>query len=154
MFNNPGARAAVTINPGARAADCCSCSKNVLPAAAPGLIENYTTTQVSTKSCRFVQPHSIGYQPRAPHVSYCCQMNWWVVVRRVQMKAMIASQKQLKFNESDYPAWVRTENVPPAPNPGSGFYSKLGLRVCSGKNLWLRPESTPAPWSPPVGCKQ
>ena len=30
-------------------------------------------------------PHSIGDPPTAPHVDCCCQMNWWVVVRRVQM---------------------------------------------------------------------
>ena len=35
-------------------------------------------------------PHSVGDPPRSPHVyCYCCQMNWWDVVRRVQMGVSI-----------------------------------------------------------------
>ena len=34
-------------------------------------------------------PHSIDDPPTAPHVCCCCQMNWWDVVRRVQMSVSI-----------------------------------------------------------------
>ena len=34
-------------------------------------------------------PYSNGDPPTAPHVCYCCQRNWWVVVRRVQMGVSI-----------------------------------------------------------------
>ena len=34
-------------------------------------------------------PHSIGDPPSAPHIRCCCQMNWWDVVRRVQMGVSI-----------------------------------------------------------------
>jgi len=33
--------------------------------------------------------HSIGDPPTAPHVCCCCQKNWWVAVRRVQMGVSI-----------------------------------------------------------------
>ena len=44
--------------------------------------------------CRVLQvcpstPHSISDRPTAPHVCCCCQMNWWDVVRRVQMGVSI-----------------------------------------------------------------
>ena len=32
----------------------------------------------------FNQSAFLGDPPRAPHFCYCCQRNWWVVVRRVQ----------------------------------------------------------------------
>ena len=34
-------------------------------------------------------PHPIGDPPSAPHVCCCCQINWWVVVRRVQIGVSI-----------------------------------------------------------------
>jgi len=34
-------------------------------------------------------PHSIGDSLTAPHVCCCCQMNWWDVVRLVQMDVSI-----------------------------------------------------------------
>ena len=34
-------------------------------------------------------PHSIGDPPTAPHICCCCQINWWVVVRRVQVGVSI-----------------------------------------------------------------
>ena len=34
-------------------------------------------------------PPSVGNRPSAPHVCCCCQINWWVVVRRVQMGVSI-----------------------------------------------------------------
>ena len=34
-------------------------------------------------------PHFIGDPPTAPHICCCCQMNWWDVVRRVQMGVSI-----------------------------------------------------------------
>jgi len=38
--------------------------------------------------CSATARHSIGDQPRAPHLCCCRQMNWWVVVRQVQMGAV------------------------------------------------------------------
>ena len=37
----------------------------------------------------FNQSAFLGDPPRAPHFCYCCQRNWWVVVRRVQMGVSI-----------------------------------------------------------------
>jgi len=48
-------------------------------------------------------PHSIGDPPTAPHVC-CCQMNWWVVMRRVQMGVSIWDA--VRLHSMDGERWV------------------------------------------------
>jgi len=40
-------------------------------------------------------PHSTGNPPTAPHACCCCQINWWDVVRRVEMDVSILGAVRL-----------------------------------------------------------
>ena len=60
--------------------------------------------------------HSIGDPPTAPHVWCCFQINWWDVVRRVQMGVSIWGAVRLGRLFAE--AWVAIHRVvAPAPQP-------------------------------------
>jgi len=52
-------------------------------------------------------PHSIGAPPRAPH--FCCQMKWWVVVRRVQLGCLDLRRRAFPLDGQVSAEWSRCQ---------------------------------------------